>query len=65
MRTTLVAEPVRDVGADARVRDYDELDAGDATAFHASLEERRSRPSPLEDGDVVKYTGYYRVRVET
>ncbi|WP_435099291.1 hypothetical protein [Halarchaeum sp. P4] len=31
MRTTLVAEPVSDVGADARVRDYDELDAGDAT----------------------------------
>jgi hypothetical protein len=52
------------VPSDARVRHYDELDEATQAAVAELADRPRTAPKPgdLEDGDVVKFTEYYRIR---
>lgn len=54
--------PVEQVSPDAHVRHFDELDES-AQSFLADGGEAGTVPEDLDDGDVVVFTDYYRVRV--
>ncbi|WP_241981536.1 hypothetical protein [Halorubrum sp. GN11_10-6_MGM] len=52
------------VPADARVRHYDELDDDEQDVVRELAGDPRTAPETgdLDDGDVVKFTDYYRIR---
>jgi hypothetical protein len=52
------------IPADARVRHYDELDEETQVAVSEIAGRPRTAPETedLDDGDVVKFTDYYKVR---
>ncbi len=52
------------VPPDARVRHYDELAEASQVAVAELADRPRTAPesADLEDGDVVKFTDYYRIR---
>lgn len=67
MNPTVKLERADCVPADASVRDYDELDAHAQHAFPSRLEDEATLcidpPTGFEDGEIVKYTGYYRIQI--
>lgn len=70
MNTTITIEPTDCVPDDATVRHFDELTPAAQEQFPALAAGVPSpalfgdrTPTGLEDGDVVVYTGYYRISV--
>ena len=68
MNPILEATETTEVSADARVRHIDELHDDAQTALSAAADgERANIPEEaainLSDGDVVRFTGYYRVNI--
>ena len=70
MNTTISIEPTDSVPEDATVRHFDELTPAAQERFPALAAGVPSAalfdgatPTGLEDGDIVVYTGYYRITV--
>ncbi|QDX40672.1 hypothetical protein [Salarchaeum sp. JOR-1] len=66
MNPTVRLERADAVPQDARVRDFDELDSDAQHALPGAVDGdpvTLDSPTALEDGEIVKYTGYYRISV--
>jgi len=67
MNPTVTLERADRVPHDARVRDYDELEADAQHAFPSTPDDAATidvdSTNVFEDGEIVKYTGYYRITV--
>jgi len=66
MNPTVRLERADGVPQDARVRDFDELDSDVQHALPGAVDGdpvTLDAPTTLEDGEIVKYTGYYRISV--